>query len=68
MFDNRKEFIVAAALENFYCELLEAQTFSCEDAISLSRLRRMAPSEFKKYIHRLLFLFHVLKRGLLNVM
>ena len=48
MFDNRKDFIVAAALENFYFELLKAQTFSCKDAIALSKLRTMTRSEFIK--------------------
>jgi hypothetical protein len=47
IFDDRKEFFVAAALENLYYELLESQTFSCEDTIALSRLRKMKqlPSE-----------------------
>lgn len=48
MFDNRNEFVVAAALENFYYELLEAKSFSCEDAIALSRLRKMSRFELRK--------------------
>lgn len=39
--ENQREFIATAALENFYWELLEAQSFSCKDAVKLIELRKI---------------------------
>jgi hypothetical protein len=41
MSDDSKEFVAVATLENLYYSLLEMQTFSCEDAIVLSGLRKI---------------------------
>jgi hypothetical protein len=47
--ESRDEFAVAAALESFYWERLKAQTFSCEDATELNKLRKMSRLAFEIY-------------------